>query len=104
MCDKRDQKHVTLADRILRDMRDQRHAVSLYLVSGFQLKGEIVEFDEEAILFEVKNIHQLVMRSAVASLYPILKSKGDSNEWWRAYVSSESKNVREGAGGNDLGV
>ena len=61
----------------------------MYLVNGFQLKGEIVAFDEETILFNHKNVHQLVMRSGVASMYPIPSSRQGANDWWRGYVSSE---------------
>ena len=61
--------------------------MSAYLVNGFQLKGEVLEFDEETILFKVKDACQLVMRSAVASIYPVRDSKRPDNEWWHSYVS-----------------
>ena len=77
----------TLNDRFLRDVRDARRQVSLYLISGFQLKGEVVEFDDETILFKHRDVHQLVMRSAVAATYPLPSSKRGSDEWWREYVS-----------------
>lgn len=76
-----------LADRFLMDARETQVPVSLYLVSGFQLKGEIIEFDEASILFHHKNNHQLVLRSAVASMYPIPKDVQDAEDWWRKYVS-----------------
>ena len=77
----------TLAHRLLTEMRDTRRAVSLYLVNGFQLKGEILEFDGETILFKLKGAHQLVMRSAVATMYPLPGSSQESgDEWWRAYA------------------
>ena len=60
--------------------------LSIYLVSGFQLKGEIVDFDEETILINHKNVHQLVMRSGVASMYPLPGSKAGAEEWWRDHV------------------
>ena len=78
----------TLADRFLEDARDAVLLVSVYLVSGFQLKGNVVEFDKESILFIHKSVHQLVMRSAVASMYPSARSKDGADEWWQAYVSA----------------
>ena len=78
----------TLADRLLQEARDSRWSVSIYLVSGFQLKGVIVDFDEEAILFSHKNVHQLVMRSAVATMYPVKERSQDGSEWWGGYVSA----------------
>ena len=71
-----------LADRFLNDAHESQQRVSLYLVSGFQLKGEVVEFDEETILFRRKDGHQLVMRSAVAVMYPLARSKGGIDDWW----------------------
>ena len=76
-----------LADRFLEDMRDSHQGVSLYLVSGFQLKGQIVEFDENAILFKLKDVHQLVMRTAVASMYPLAAAKGEATDWWSVHTS-----------------
>ncbi len=76
-----------LADRFLKDARDCQMSVSLYLVNGFQLKGEIIEFDAQSILFKHKGTCQIVIRSAVASMYPLPKSKGHADNWWRQYTS-----------------
>ena len=80
----------TIADRFLQDARNSRKSVSLYLVSGYQLKGEVVEFDAKSILFKHKDTCQIVVRSAVTSMYPLLKSKEDAASWWRQYTSEES--------------
>ena len=76
----------TIADRFLKDARDNHRTASLYLTSGFQLKGKIVDFDREVILFNHKNVHQLVMRSAVATMFPVADSKQSADEWWREYA------------------
>ena len=86
---KKGKKGVKLADTLLAQLRDSRQAASLYLVNGFQMKGEVVEFDEESVLFRHKGIHQLVMRSAVASMYPISKSSQGDDGWWRALAPTE---------------
>ncbi len=83
-----DSQYTALADRFLKDARDAGQPVSMYLVSGFQLKGEIVEFDEAAILFRHKGMHQLVMRPAVANMYQLPSSKEDTDRWWKSLVSS----------------
>jgi host factor-I protein len=72
----------SLVDRLMAEMRSNHRIVSVYLVNGFQLKGEIVDFDQEAILVKVKDAHQLVMRSGVASMYPIQGSSVNSEDWW----------------------
>ncbi len=81
------------ADRFFQDARDSHERVSVYLVNGFQLKGQIVSFDEETILFKrirtgraAEHVgYQLVQRSAVAVMYPLLKSESQAEEWWRDY-------------------
>ena len=76
----------SIADRFLQDMGASRTQVSIYLANGFQLKGEVVDWDRESILFRYKDLHQIVMRSAVASMYPISDSKRDGEGWWRPYT------------------
>ncbi len=78
----------TLANRFLTDVCETHEQVSMYLVSGFQLKGEVTAFDDDTILFKRKNMHQIVMRSAVAVMYPLSKSKDAPGEWWRNYDQS----------------
>ena len=75
----------SISDRFLDYIRDNHQQVSIYLVSGFQLKGEIVESDGDAILFKQKEVHQVVMRSAVASMYPVTVRQEEGSEWWREY-------------------
>ena len=60
-----------IVDRFLTEMRDGKVTASLYLVSGYQLKGEVLEFDEEAVLFSHKGTPQIVMRAAVSTMYPL---------------------------------
>ena len=87
MTDTNRRDEATLAEAFLGDARDTGRQVSVYLVNGFQLKGVITEFDEEAVLFKHKDVHQLVMRSAIAAMYPLSSSKQGSEEWWQAYVT-----------------
>ena len=79
----------SLMDRFLEDSRATGRQVSLYLVSGYQLKGQVVEFDAETILFNHRDVHQLVMRSAVATVYPVSDAKAHAAGWWRAYTSED---------------
>ena len=72
----------TIADRFLKDALDSHRTASIYLTSGFQLKGEIVGFDREAILFNHKNVHQLVMRTAVATMALVPDSTQSTPGWW----------------------
>ena len=80
-----------LATRLLQGARDSKWTMSVYLVNGFQLKGEVVDFDDEAILFSHKSAHQLVMRSGVASMYPLPSSEHNADEWWRTDVAAAAE-------------
>ena len=86
MSDTQANESKTIADRFLKNARDNHRTASLYLTSGFQLKGQIVDFDREAILFNHKSVHQLVMRSAVATMFPVPDSKQSADEWWGEYT------------------
>ena len=78
---------VSLIDRFLEEARIANRQISVYLVNGFQLKGDVVAADKETILFKHRDVHQLIMRSAVATVYPLPHPKGDSNGWWRGYAA-----------------
>lgn len=73
-------KTTTLAGQFLQEALDTRQTVSLYLVNGFQLKGLVLAFDEETILFRHKNVGQHVLRSAVATMYFLPSPKRGPDE------------------------
>ena len=88
MPDRNTVEAATLAQRFFKDAQDTQRPVSMYLVNGFQLKGEVVAFDSETVLFKHKEAHQLVMRSAVATMYPLPNPKLDAGQWWLSYEST----------------
>ena len=75
----------TMVDRLLAEMQDTQQVVSIYLVNGFQMKGMVTGFDRDTILFKIKDAHQLVMRAAMATIYPLPVSKGNGQPWWEEY-------------------
>ena len=86
MSDPDGERRTSLAERFLEEVRDSRTVVSVYLANGYQLKGHVIDFDRDSVLFKHKGAHQLVMRSAVASMYPTEVRSQDGEEWWRAYA------------------
>ncbi len=94
MTEKTTNQTTTVADRFVKNARDTQIPVSLYLVNGYQLKGDIIDFDQGSILFKHKNAYQLVMRSAVASMYPLQNSKKYQDNWWRNYTSTTGAETR----------
>ena len=87
---KNGKKGRTLAERLLKQARDSHWPISVYLANGFQLKGEVVDFDKESILINHKGAHQLVMRTGVASMYPLPSAKGETEAWWNSHASAEA--------------
>ena len=85
----------SLAERFLSDARASRRGISLYLLSGFQLKGQVVEVDSDTILFKHRGVHQIVMRSAVATMYPLPTSNQANDDWWQHYVSEDAQSPQQ---------
>ena len=81
----------TMVDRLLAEAQNTQQLVSIYLVSGFQMKGLITDFDRDTILFKHKEAHQLVMRAAVATMYPLPISKENGRQWWEEYRTDPPK-------------
>ena len=88
---KSNERESTLTDRFLEEARATSQPVNMYLVNGYQLKGEVEAFDAEAILFNHKDAYQLVMRSGVASMYPIPNTGPQASAWWRSFASEAAR-------------
>ncbi len=88
MADNSNGEHSSLADRFLRDAQVKHQHVAIYLVNGFQLKGEIVEADRDTILFKHRDVYQFIIRTAVATMYPIPDRGRQTDGWWSEYVST----------------
>ena len=75
-------KGQTLQDPYLNALRKERVQVSIYLVNGIKLQGQIESFDQFVVLLK-NTVSQMVYKHAISTVVP-------------------SKNVRmPGAGGSD---
>ena len=64
----------TLQDPFLNVLRKERIPVSIYLVSGIKLQGQIESFDQFVIL--LKNaVSQMVYKHAISTVVPALMVK-----------------------------
>ena len=75
----------TLQDPFLNMLRKERIPVSIYLVSGIKLQGQIESFDQFVIV--LKNaVSQMVYKHAISTVVPArmvkipMQSPGDSSE------------------------
>ncbi len=75
----------TLQDPFLNVLRKERIPVSIYLVSGIKLQGQIESFDQFVIL--LKNaVSQMVYKHAISTVVPArmvkipMQNQGDSQD------------------------
>ncbi|MBQ1511668.1 MAG: RNA chaperone Hfq [Selenomonadaceae bacterium] len=63
-------KVINLQDSFLNQVRKENVAVSIHLVNGFQLKGNVKGFDNFTIVLESMGKQQLVYKHAVSTITP----------------------------------
>ena len=82
-------KGQTLQDPFLNLLRSDRVAVSIFLVNGIKLQGQIESFDQYVILLR-SNVVQLVYKHAVSTIVPSKNIEFDFKEASAAGKKKES--------------
>ena len=59
----------SLQDPFLNTLRKERIPVSIYLVSGIKLQGQVESFDQFVILLK-NNVSQMVYKHAISTIVP----------------------------------
>jgi host factor-I protein len=59
----------TLQDPYLNALRKERVPVSIYLVNGIKLQGQIESFDQFVILLK-NGVNQMIYKSAISTVVP----------------------------------
>lgn len=73
-------KGQTLQDPFLNSLRKERVPVSIYLVNGIKLQGQIDAFDQFVILLK-NSVNQLVYKHAISTIVPSRNIKlGNNNQ------------------------
>jgi host factor-I protein len=62
-------KGQTLQDPFLNSLRRERIPVSIYLVNGIKLQGQVESFDQFVILLK-NNVSQMVYKHAISTVVP----------------------------------
>ena len=62
-------KGQSLQDPFLNTLRKERTPVSIYLVNGIKLQGQIESFDQFVILLK-NNVSQMVYKHAISTVVP----------------------------------
>ncbi|MEO5342703.1 MAG: RNA chaperone Hfq [Gammaproteobacteria bacterium SHHR-1] len=76
-------KGQNLQDPFLNTLRKERIPVSIYLVNGIKLQGQIDSFDQFVVLLK-NNISQMVYKHAISTVVPArpvrLQQAGDEED------------------------
>jgi len=65
-----DKKSTHLQDDFLNQLRKEHVSVSIYLMNGIKLQGNIESFDQYAILLK-NTVSQLVYKHAISTIVPM---------------------------------
>ncbi len=64
----------SLQDPFLNALRRERVAVSIFLVNGIKLQGQIESFDQFVVLLK-NNVSQMVYKHAISTIVPVRNVK-----------------------------
>jgi len=60
-----------LQDVFLNQVRKERMTVTIYLINGFQIKGQVKGFDNFTVLVDMDGRQQLVFKHAISTVAPL---------------------------------
>ena len=69
----------TLQDPFLNALRKQRMPVSVYLVNGIKLQGEIDSFDQYVVMLR-NSVNQMIYKHAISTVVPARNLPPDQDE------------------------
>lgn len=61
---------INLQDSFLNQVRKDNISVVIYLVNGFQLKGNVRGFDNFTVIIEMDGKQQMVYKHAISTIMP----------------------------------
>lgn len=63
-------KPINLQDSFLNQVRKENVAVTIHLLNGFQIKGNVKGFDNFTVVLEVTGKQQMVYKHAISTITP----------------------------------
>lgn len=64
-------QQINLQDSFLNQVRKENLPVTIYLVNGFQLKGNVKGFDNFTVILDFDGKQQLVYKHAISTISPL---------------------------------
>jgi len=71
---------LNLQDNFLNQVRKENTAVSIHLINGFQIKGNVKGFDNFTVIIESMGKQQLIYKHAISTITPMKPLKGNCME------------------------
>lgn len=62
---------INLQDTMLRQVRQERVPVTLFLMNGFQLRGVVTGFDCFTVVLDTDGKQQIIYKHAISTIVPI---------------------------------
>lgn len=84
-------KTINLQDIFLNQVRKENVGVSIHLVNGFQIKGNVKGFDSFTVIIESMGRQQLIYKHAISTITPVRPLAG--NCMMESMESTENKNL-----------
>ncbi|MDD6382666.1 RNA chaperone Hfq [Mitsuokella sp.] len=69
-------KTINLQDSFLNQVRKENIAVTIHLINGFQIKGNVKGFDNFTVVLESMGKQQMVYKHAISTITPARPVKG----------------------------
>ncbi|MCH7322125.1 MULTISPECIES: RNA chaperone Hfq [Solibacillus] len=63
-------KSINLQDTFLNNIRKNNIFVTVFLLNGFQLKGQVKSYDNFTVLLETEGKQQLIYKHAISTFVP----------------------------------
>lgn len=73
-------QQINLQDAFLNQVRKENLPVTIYLVNGFQLKGNVKGFDNFTVILDFDGKQQLVYKHAISTISPLRPINLNSTE------------------------
>ncbi len=73
---------INYQDNFLNTARKEKITVTIFLISGYQIRGQVKGFDNFTILIDSEGTQQLIYKHAISTLIPSrsLRLQGEDDE------------------------
>ena len=65
------QKTLNLQEIFLNQVRKSKAPVTIFLVNGFQIKGQVTGFDNFTVVLDSEGKQQLIYKHAISTIVPL---------------------------------